>query len=95
MLMVRAVPLGLGQAQVDAEFWAALLNVVRAAGTLRSESETQRKPEVPAITFLRGDREEGCAGCTGGSAAENPLSCTHVKHLVLNISRSGSRSVLK
>ena len=34
MLMVRAVPLGLGQAQVDAEFWAALLKVVRAAGTL-------------------------------------------------------------
>ena len=34
MLMVRDVPLGLGQAQVDTEFWAALLKVVRATGTL-------------------------------------------------------------
>ena len=34
MLMVRDVPLGLGQAQVDTEFWAALLKVVRATGAL-------------------------------------------------------------
>lgn len=34
MLMVRAVALGLGQAQEDPEFWVALLKVVRATGAL-------------------------------------------------------------